>query len=990
MDQEGLKQSLIELGSRLGGDLYLDESYRLLYATDASVYRQVPLAVTRPKNTDDIRQLIDFALQYHTSLIPRTAGTSLAGQVVGSGIVVDVSHYLTRILELNTTEKWVRVEPGVVLDELNAFLEPNGLFFGPETSTSNRCMIGGMVGNNACGAHSLIYGSTRDHTIEIKALLSDNSEVVFKPLTVREFQKKCIGDSLENRIYRNIREILHQPENQKEIREQFPDPLIRRRNTGYAIDLLLETEPFAEGGRPFNFCSLLAGSEGTLAFITEIKLNLVPLPPKTKGLYCIHFRTLEEAFHANLIALTFHPVAVELIDHHILERTKNNIEQSKNRFFIQGEPQAILVIEFAEGTREEIIETAERLKDHMQQVGYGYHFPLLFGSDIPKVWALRKAGLGLLTNIPGDAKPVAFIEDTAVDPQKLPDYLREFNEMLNTYGVSCVNYAHIATGELHLRPILNLKKKEDVELFRILALETAKLVKKYRGSLSGEHGDGRVRGELIPLVIGEKNYALLRSVKETWDPHRIFNPGKIVDTPPMTSDLRYSPGQETRDIPTIFDFSATQGIIRAAEQCNGSGDCRKSALIGGLMCPSYMATRDENKTTRARANMLREILTHSQKKNPFDHPELYEIMDLCLSCKGCKSECPSSVDITKYKAEFLQHYYDANRIPFRTRAIASINRISRLASHWPVTFNFIIKNKITATILKKTLGFAIQRSIPTLHPINLRKWFQAHTDQLFPLKETKKKVYLFTDEFTQFNDTVIGIKAVRLLAALGYEVMLTNHSESGRTWLSKGLLRKAKYIAEKNVTLLGDIISSETPLLGIEPSCILAFRDEYPELVHDALRPMALHIAGNAWMVDEFIAMEASKGHITADVFTQEKRQIKLHGHCHQKVLASTRPTKAMLSLPANYTVEEIPSGCCGMAGSFGYEKEHYELSMQIGELILFPSIRACSEDVLIAAPGTSCRHQILDGTGIKAYHPIEILYDALLLDSNNPKSSAS
>lgn len=990
MDQEELKQSLIELKSVLEGDLYLDTSYRLLYATDASVYRQVPLAVALPKSTADIRRLIDFARQHHTSLIPRTAGTSLAGQVVGSGIVVDVSRYLTRILELNTTEKWVRVEPGVVLDELNAYLESHGLFFGPETSTSNRCMIGGMVGNNACGAHSLIYGSTRDHTIEIKALLSDNTEVVFNPLNANEFQKKCLGDSLENRIYRNIREILSQPDNQKEIRKQFPDPTIRRRNTGYAIDLLLETEPFTKGAPPFNFCSLLAGSEGTLAFITEIKLNLVPLPPKAKGLCCIHFRSLEEAYQANLIALEFKPVAIELMDHHILERTKNNIEQNKNRFFIQGEPQAILVIEFASETREEIIETAERLNERLLKAGYGYHFPLLFGMDIPKVWALRKAGLGLLTNIPGDAKPVAFIEDTAVAPQKLPDYLREFDEMLRNYGVSCVYYAHIATGELHLRPVLNLKKKEEVELFRILALETAKLVKKYRGSLSGEHGDGRVRGGLIPLMIGEQNYALLRSVKETWDPQHIFNPGKIVDTPPMTSDLRYLPGQETRNISTIFDFSSTQGIIRAAEQCNGSGDCRKSALIGGLMCPSYMATRNENTTTRARANMLREILTHSQKKNPFDHPELYEIMDLCLSCKGCKSECPSSVDITKYKAEFLQHYYDANGIPFRTRAIASIDRINQLASHWPGAFNLFIKSKVTSTILKKMLGFAIQRSIPTLHPVTLRKWFRAHTDQLFPLKEPKKKVYLFADEFTEFNDTVIGIKAVKLLTALGYDVMLTDHAESGRTWLSKGLLRKAKRIAENNVTLLGDKITSETPLLGIEPSCILAFRDEYPELVCDELRPMALQIAGNAWMVDEFIAMEAAKGHITAEAFTLEIKHIKLHGHCHQKVLASTKPTKAMLSLPANYTVEEIPSGCCGMAGSFGYEKEHYELSMQIGELILFPSIRACSEEVLIAAPGTSCRHQILDGTGIKAYHPVEILYDALLVNRTDPKSSAS
>ncbi len=979
MIEAKLTAALKELKSTLEGDLFLEKAYRLLYATDASAYREVPLAVARPKNKDDIRQLIRFAGEHRTSLIPRTAGTSLAGQVVGGGIVVDVSRYMTRILELNVAERWVRVEPGVVLDELNKYLEPHGVFFGPETSTSNRCMIGGMVGNNACGAHSLIYGSTRDHTLELCTLLSDGSEAVFKPLTKTEFLSKCDGSSLENRIYQNIHDILSDPDNQTQIREQYPDPAIKRRNTGYAIDLLLETEPFTANGAPFNFCRILAGSEGTLAFTTEIKLNLVPVPPKNKGLLCVHFQSLDEAFHANLIALQHRPGAIELIDHHILEQTKNNIGQRRNRFFVQGDPAAILIIEFARESTTEIIQQTDQLKCELQQAGYGYHFPLLSGSDIPKVWALRKAGLGLLTNIPGDAKPVSVIEDTAVRPADLPDYLRDFQQIMDRHGTHCVYHAHIATGELHLRPVLDLKKKEDVEHFHAIALETAQLVKKYRGSFSGEHGDGRVRGEFIPLMLGEKNYDLLRSIKRTWDPERIFNPGKITDTPSMKTGLRYTTGQVTREIPTFFDFSDTLGILRAVEQCNGSGDCRKTERIGGVMCPSYMATRDENTTTRARANTLREFLTHSPKKNPFDHREIRDVLDLCLSCKGCKAECPSSVDMTMYKAEFLQHYYMASWIPFRTRAVAGINRINRLASHVPRIYNAFIRNRFSSNLLKKILGFAPSRTLPTLHRITLTKWYRKNYRKLTPSVPIQGTVCLFADEFTEFNDTETGIKTLKLLTRLGYRVIIPRHAESGRALLSKGFVRKARKIAEKNVGALSGIVSDEVPLVGIEPSCILSFRDEYPKLVRDELKSRAVALAKNTFLLDEFIAGEAQKGKISPSQFTTDKKLIRLHGHCHQKALASTASTRDMLSLPVNYTVEEIPSGCCGMAGSFGFEKEHYELSMSIGELVLFPAVRACLPDTIIAAPGTSCRHQILEGTGRKAYHPVDILYDALL-----------
>ncbi len=648
-----LAAALKSLQKEFKGDIFTDLPNRLLYATDASAYRQIPVAVTRPGNNEDIRKLITFARDHKASIIPRTAGTSLAGQVVGGGIVADVSKYLTRILEINEKERWVRVEPGVVLDELNKVLEPTGLFFGPETSTSNRCMIGGMVGNNACGAHSLVYGSTRNHVISLKAILSDGSDTEFGPLTREQFSEKCQLQTMEGSLYRTIRSLLSDTGNQDEIRKQYPDKSLERRNTGYAIDILLETEPFSASPEKFNFSKLIAGSEGTLCFITEIKLNLVPLPPPVKGLVCVHCKSLEDAFLGNIIALKHGPVAVELMDDVVLEQTKHNIEQRKNRFFLKDDPAALLIVEFACATKEEVEISASEMEKEMRRSGYGYHFPVLFGSDISKVWALRKAGLGLLSNIPGDAKPVAVIEDTAVNPQLLPQYMTEFREMLRKLDLNCVFYAHIATGELHLRPVLNLKDPKDVERFHTVALETAKIVKKYRGSLSGEHGDGRLRGEFIPLMIGDKNYALLKQIKQTWDPEGIFNPGKIVDTPKMNTSLRYEAGTETKEIQTIFDFSEEQGFLRAVEKCNGSGDCRKSEIMGGTMCPSYQATKDENTTTRARANTLREFISQPGKDDPFNHKEIYDILDLCLSCKGCKSECPSSVDMAKLKAEFL-------------------------------------------------------------------------------------------------------------------------------------------------------------------------------------------------------------------------------------------------------------------------------------------------------------------------------------------------
>ncbi|HLL43788.1 MAG TPA: FAD-linked oxidase C-terminal domain-containing protein [Segetibacter sp.] len=971
---------LRQLARELEGELYDDKRMRILYATDASAYREMPLAVAMPRTVEDIKRLIAFARAEKTSLIPRTAGTSLAGQVVGNGIVVDVSKNFTQILELNTTENWVRVQPGVIRDELNLFLKPYGLFFGPETSTANRAMIGGMVGNNSCGSNSIVYRSTREHLLEVKALLSDGSEAEFKTLGIEDFHAKCEGDTLETNIYKTTRRLLSNYENQVEIRKEFPKKTVERRNTGYAVDVLLETAPFTAGSEDFNFCKLIAGSEGTLAFITEIKLNVEPLPPKEAGLLCVHFNTIDEALRANLIALKYNPGASELIDHYILECTKDNIEQIQNRFFVKGDPGAILVIEYARTSRDEVIEIARQVESEMRAAGLGFHFPLLFGADTKKIWTLRKAGLGLLSNLPGDEKAVPVIEDTAVDVRDLPAYIRDFNEILKKYNLHSVHYAHAGSGEIHLRPIINLKTEEGNRLFRTIAEEIATLVKKYNGSLSGEHGDGRLRGEFIEHMVGKKNYQLLKEIKLSWDPHNIFNPNKIVDTPSMNTMLRYSPGQKTPVFKTVFRYP-DQDVLQHAEQCNGSGDCRKTELSGGTMCPSFMVTRSERDTTRARANILREFLTNSDKLNRFDHQEIKDVMDLCISCKGCKSECPSNVDMAKLKAEFLQHYYDANGVPFRSRLIANFNNAAKLGALWPGIYNFMMTNQGLSKVVKKFSGFAVKRSMPTMYKTTLRRWFEKHKRKagIEAANVRDKRVYLFCDEFTNYNDTEIGIKAILLLEKLGYEVEIPKHEESGRAWLSKGLLRNAKKIAQKNIEMLSRVISHDTPLVGIEPSAILTFRDEYIDLADDDQLQMAKELSSNVYLIDEFITKEIAKGNISKEQFTKEKKLIKLHGHCQQKAWNALAASEHLLSLPENYKVETIPSGCCGMAGSFGYEKEHYDISMKIGELVLLPTIRKQPEDVIIAAPGTSCRHQIKDGTERKAKHPIEILYDALL-----------
>jgi len=972
--------------------VFTDSLHKIAYATDASVYREVPYGVAYPKTISDVLELLKKASEKGIDLIPRGGGTSLAGQVVGSGIVVDISKHWNKILEINAKERWARVQPGVVRDELNIALKPYGLFFSPETSTSNRCCIGGMFGNNSCGTHSLVYGSTRHHVIAAKGILTDGSEEIFKNYRIEEledrfgklFWERTSHDTLIERIYAQLINFAYNENTKKLIVENYPDKELNRRSCGYAIDEVIETLP------TINLCKLLAGSEGTLAFITEITVSLDLLPPKEIMVVCGHCDELAKSFEGNLVALKHQPTAIELMDGDILQLSKGNVEQQRNRFFVDGDPAALLITELRAETRDELDQKADALEKDLLDSGLIYKCTRVYGNDVSKVWNLRKAGLGILGSMKGDAKPMGVIEDTAVAPSRLPTYLKDFRQLLDKLGAKCVFYGHISTGELHLRPIINLKAKEGRKLFRTLAKETALLVKKHRGSISGEHGDGRLRGEFIPLLYGNDTYELMRQVKHCWDPDGLLNRHKIVDTLPMDSMLRFEEDQQyeiekiLKSDHTYFNWKAafdecdapgatgarsqTHALMCTIEQCNGAGDCRKSNIIGGTMCPAYKVSGDELKTTRARANVMREVLTRGG-----DDKLIKEVLDSCLACKGCRSECPSNVDMTRLRAELLQHYFNQHGTPLRSWVVARTAQLENLSQYIRPFYNSFISFKPTASLIKKIIGFAGERKLPRLRKFDCKK----------RVAKGEKSVWLFLDEFTRNHEPELAEAFMDLLSSLGYGVCIPKHKESGRAAISKGCLKHAKQIAQQNVLLLKDKVSNDIPLVGIEPSCILSFRDEYPDLVSAELRNDAKELGQYSLLFDEFLLREIKVGYINRDRFDQTPIEIFLHGHCHQKALVGVEVMAEVLRQLLNAKVNIIPSGCCGMAGSFGYEKEHYKTSLEIGEMVLFPAVRKAVKEpsekpTFVVAPGTSCRQQIFDGTGIKAVHPIEILYKYL------------
>ena len=989
-------------------EILTDKLHKIAYSTDASVYREVPYGVAYPKDEADLHELVETAQRLKVSIIPRAAGTSIAGQVVGSGLVADVSRYLNRIIEINAAERYAIVEPGVIRDELNIALKPYGLFFSPETSTSNRCCLGGMFGNNSCGTHSLVYGSTRQHILEADAVLADNTSEHFAQYSVAELEErfgqnfwtKPHHDLLIEKIYSQLICWALDPETRLLIADSYPDRTLARRSCGYAIDETIEdlcdqSKPFRE--RTMNLCRLLAGSEGTLALIYRIKVSLDPLPEKYIMALCAHCVTLNSSFTANLIALKHFPTAVELMDGELLKLSKSHLDVE--RFFVEGDPAALLIVEMRSSSEKDLNIRADALQKRLLDSGLVTCCTRVYGSDVEKVWRLRKAGLGVLGGMKGDARPTGVIEDTAVAPARLPDYMADFQKMLGRLGVSCIYYGHISTGELHLRPILNLKTPQGKELFHRIACETTQLVRRHRGTISGEHGDGRLRGEFIPMLYGEQAYELMRRLKYCWDESALLNPRKIVDTPRMDESLRADamplsavealPDGLTERLPLVgnwkadFDECTTRGATGAAsqqqalictvEQCNGSGDCRKTNLTGGTMCPAYKVSGDELMTTRARTNVLREYLSSIvADAEQVDAADVKQMLDSCLACKGCRRECPSGVDMTALRAEMLQLIYDKQGMPLRARMVAHNADFEHLGSLMPNVYNFFASNALTSKLIKKFVGFAPERQIPQVS----RARFVTRKSSA-----DRRTVLFYADEFTTYQDHQVGQTFIYLLEALGYNVVIPRHAESGRAAMSKGELRQAKRCAEKNVALLSKVVTAETPLVGIEPSCILSFRDEYVRLVSPEHRDKARRLAANSLLFDEFLMREVQAGRLSSDMFSDLKCEVWLHGHCHQKALVGVEKTASLLRLPKGVDLHVIPSGCCGMAGSFGYEKEHYSTSLAIGEMILFPAVRRAVENnslehpVFVAAPGTSCRTQIYDGTGVMAHHPVEILF---------------
>lgn len=962
-----------ELSQRLSGELKWDPLHTALYATDASVYREKPAAVALPKSTQDLQELVLFSAKTGITLIPRAAGTSLAGQVVGKGLVVDVSKYMDQIIELNVDQSYVWVQPGVVRDALNLYLKPFGLFFGPNTSTANRATIGGMVGNNSCGSTSIVYGSTRDHVLALKTILSDGSEAVFENQDEASLSKKIRQDHFEGRLYRATLDLLGQKEIQENIRKEYPKLEIKRRNTGYALDALIEMSPIDPNGRSFNFCELLCGSEGTLAMTTAIKLNLVPLPDSESVLLAVHFNELIESLEATVMMMTHQPSACELMDKKVLDCTKNSPEYSNHRFFIEGDPAAVILLEFRDAHFDGAKNKAEQLKVELMTKGMGYAYPILTDKNAESIWELRRAGLGLLALLPGDEKAVACIEDTAVALSDLPEYITQFSRLMAEYGQQAVYYAHAGAGELHLRPILNLKTELGKQQFRAISSSSADLVKSFKGSLSGEHGDGRVRSEFIPKVLGESNYRILEKIKAIWDPNGIFNPGKIVNPVKMDEHLRTDPNYAV-PLKSVIDFGGSNGLLRASEACNGSGDCRKLQFAGGSMCPSYRVTRNEKDSTRGRANVLREFLTTSSKANPLDHPEINEAMDLCVGCKACVKECPSAVDMTALKSEFLFHYHKSNKRSKRDLMIASSHGLNNKIRPFAPVLNVLQNTPILNTLFKRLLGFHSDRSLPKLQRIKFSDWLKTYSQP-----KGQRQVYLFVDEFLEDYDSEIGKATVELLNVIGFEVLYHPHGPSGRAQLSKGFLEEAKKMAEANVAIFSEIVNANCPLIGIEPSAILGFRDEYPKLVGGPLNTKAKQLSSNVFTVDEFLGSALKDGSLHSGLFRPSHQSIVLHGHCHQKALSKIDITKQILEVPFGNKVSMAPSGCCGMAGVFGYEKEHYETSMKMGELAILPHLRQLNPSVVVSATGTSCRHQIKDAMGRRALHPVMILRDALI-----------
>lgn len=948
------------LAARLDGEVRFDALSRQLYATDASIYEIEPVGVVLPKSTEDVVNAIRVASEHGTSVLPRGGGTSLAGQTVGHSVHLDFSRHMKNVLEINAEQRWARVQPGVVLDELNVQLSRHGLMFGPDVSTSSRANLGGMIGNNSCGAHSIVYGKTIDHVIDLTVVLADGSVAVLDATRgADDLQARQLRSGLEGAIYRGIPLVLE--EFGDDIDRGFPD--VMRRVSGYNLD---ELRPPA----PLDLSRLVVGSEGTLCSVVEARIRLVDKPKHTAVVAC-HFNDLIEAMEANILAVESQPAASELMDRVLMDQTRGQLEYEPRRRFLQGDPDALLCVEYAGDSEAEVQARCDELEKTLRNAGLGYAF--VRGTDAAQqkdIWDLRKAGLGLLMGMPGDPKPTSGVEDTCVPVEHLPEYVGRVRDLLGELDVDLATfYGHASVGVLHIRPILNLKDRKGIATLRTLEEHMSDWVLEYGGAMSAEHGDGLARSEWIGKMFGPRLVEAFSDVKGVFDPQGIMNPGKIVDGPAMDENLRYGEGYPVSSTETVFRYDEAGGFQQAVEMCSGVGQCRKKLV--GTMCPSFMATLDEEHSTRGRANALRGAL-NGHLPGGFDSDAVYEAMDLCLECKACKAECPSSVDMAKLKYEFLAAYHKKRGYPLRSHLFARIDRINVWLAPFAGLVNAVLRSAPNRWLMDRFVGIDRRRQMPALARQRFSSWFGQRHSQAAADAPT---VVFYNDTFTEYNEPEIGRAAVQLLEAAGYRVVLPEQRRCcGRPMISKGFLEEARQRAAENIEALRPYVEKGWPIVGVEPSCLLTYRDDYIDLAPD--EDLARQVAGGVHMLDEFLNQHLDQG--GSLTFTDRPKKVLFHGHCHQKALIGTSAVTRLLATPPGFDVEEIASGCCGMAGSFGYEKEHYDVSMQVGKPRLFDVLDQADDDVDVATAGTSCRHQIADATQRRARHWANVLADAL------------
>jgi FAD/FMN-containing dehydrogenase/Fe-S oxidoreductase len=953
------------LRKHIAGEVRADATSRRLYSTDASIYQIEPLCVVIPRTVADLVATVKIAGEMHISITARGGGTSLSGQSIGPGVVVDCSKYLNKILDIDPAARMVRVQPGVVLDQLNRALLPDNLLFGPEVSTASRANLGGMIGNNSAGSRSIVYGKTADHVRRLDVILADGSQTSFSSVSRSEWLRRAAQPTLEGRIYQAVSRTV--TEQADEIGKRFPQ--IPRRVSGYNLDTLSRGFT-AEGGDPaLRMTDLLVGSEGTLAIVTEAELGLLPRP-RQRGLLLAHFDSLASAMDCVAACLEYAPSAIELLDRMLLDLARENLSLRDTMAAVVGRPAALFMIEFIGDDAVEIVDRIERLRRRLApQPGITALVAALDPVLRDPLWNLRSAAMPLLYGVPGDQKPVTFVEDVAVSPALLPEFVQRFQQILAHHGTSGAFYGHASVGCLHIRPLLNLKDEADVRRMRRITKDVTDLALEFGGALSGEHGDGLARSEWNCKMYGPVVYEAFRSVKAAFDPENVLNPGKVVDAQAMTENLRYGTDYVPREPAVLFEYPKQQGFVRAVEACNGSGVCRRRA--GGTMCPSFRATLDERDSTRGRANALRLALSTDHPFEGVDSQWAMDVLDLCLMCKACKSECPANVDMAKLKADVTYLHYKNRRRPLAHYLMSNVHRLNSLGAPMAPFINWLQEASPFRWFMHSVAGIDSRRSLPKLHTNHLRRWFARHR----PAANAGRhgKVLLLDDCFSTYNDPHIGQAAVRVLESAGYEVQLAGLRCCGRPLISKGFLRTARELMQAQAPRLARRLADGVPLLGLEPSCVSALSDDWPELLPttDSKR-----IAGAAQLADQWLAERAKCGQLDLQLKPRAETCV-IHGHCHQKALVGTSGTAALLGLIPGLRVSVLDTGCCGMAGSFGFEKEHFDLSTAIANLSLLPALSA-APDALVVAPGTSCRHQIADLAKRQARHPLEVICDQL------------